>query len=56
MSLSKKWIIRLQSETIIQGKKGLHSDNEDVNRALLMLIKENDFALAYCCPFSFEGL
>lgn len=42
MILSKKWIIRLQSETIIQGKKELHSDNEDVSWASLMLIKEND--------------
>lgn len=41
MILSKKWIIRLQSETIMQGKKGLHSDNEDVSWASVMLIKEN---------------
>lgn len=47
MISSKKWIIRLQSETIIQGKKGLCGDNEDVNRASLMLIKENDFAVVH---------
>lgn len=47
MILSKKWIIRLQSNTIIQGKKGLHSDNEDVSWASLMLIKENDFSVVH---------
>lgn len=47
MILSKKWIISLQSETIIQGKKGLHSDNEDVNWASLMLIKENDSSVVH---------
>lgn len=47
MILSKKCIIRLQSETIIQGKKGLRRDNGDVNWASLMLIKENDFAVVH---------
>ncbi len=31
MILSKKCIIRLQSETIIQGKKGQRRDNDDVS-------------------------
>lgn len=47
MILSKKCIIRLQSETIMQGKKGPRRDNEDVNWASLMLIKENDFAVVH---------
>lgn len=47
MILSKGWIIRLQSEAIILGNKGLHSDNEDVFWAALMLIKENDFAVVH---------
>lgn len=45
--LSKKWIIRLLPESIIRGNKGLRSDNEDVNWASLMLIKENDVAVVH---------
>lgn len=45
MIISKKWITRLQSRNIMEGKKGLRCDNEDVNWALLMLIRENDFAI-----------
>ena len=48
-SYQRIWIIRLQSERIIQGKKGLRGDNEDVNRASLMLIKENDAAVVHSC-------
>lgn len=47
MILSKKWIIRLQSLTIIQRKKGLRNDNVDVNWASLILIKENDFSVVH---------